>query len=175
MKRVLLTGMSGTGKSTVAAELAALGYKAVDADDAGFSEVVTAPPGETTGIGGGQDWVWRADRVDELLSTEDADLLFLAGCSPNQGGFHARFDHIVLLSAPTAVIAQRLATRTTNRFGKDPHELARTLQLRLTVEPLLRRSATFEIDTSVPLDEVVAAILTHVSPTAPSESRSPAG
>ena len=33
MKRVLLTGMSGTGKSTVINELAARGYKAVDIDD----------------------------------------------------------------------------------------------------------------------------------------------
>jgi len=32
MKRVLLTGMSGTGKSTVVAELVGLGFKAVDLD-----------------------------------------------------------------------------------------------------------------------------------------------
>ena len=32
VKRILLTGMSGTGKSKVIGELAARGYKAVDAD-----------------------------------------------------------------------------------------------------------------------------------------------
>jgi putative protein kinase ArgK-like GTPase of G3E family len=32
VKRVLLTGMSGTGKSTVIGELATLGYKAIDTD-----------------------------------------------------------------------------------------------------------------------------------------------
>ncbi len=37
MKCVLLTGMSGTGKSTVIEELAARGYKAVDADADGWS------------------------------------------------------------------------------------------------------------------------------------------
>ena len=40
MKRILLTGMSGTGKSTLISELAARGYKAVDADCDAFSEWV---------------------------------------------------------------------------------------------------------------------------------------
>ena len=38
MKRILLTGMSGTGKSTLISELAARGYKAVDVDCDEFSE-----------------------------------------------------------------------------------------------------------------------------------------
>ena len=159
MKRVLLTGMSGTGKSTVIAELAARGYKAVDADDAGLSDVVRVPADEPTGLDPGQDWVWREDRSNDLLSTEDGDVLFLGGCSPNQGKFYPRFDHVVLLSAPADVIVERLATRTTNPYGKRPEEVARTLALLETVEPLLRRGAGHEIDTSVPLDQVVARVL----------------
>lgn len=45
MKRILLTGMSGTGKSTVICELAALGYKAVDADSDEYSEWVEVSGG----------------------------------------------------------------------------------------------------------------------------------
>lgn len=45
MKRVLLTGMSGTGKSTVIRELAARGYRAIDAGDAGWSHCCGAPLG----------------------------------------------------------------------------------------------------------------------------------
>ena len=40
MKRLLLTGMSGSGKSTVINALAARGYKAVDLDCDTFSEWV---------------------------------------------------------------------------------------------------------------------------------------
>ena len=159
MKRVLLTGMSGTGKSTVIEALAARGYKAVDTDEGGLSELVSVPDDEPTGLDPGQDWVWREDRIHTLLSTDDADVLFLSGCAPNQGTFYPQFDHIVLLTAPAHVIVERLATRTTNPYGKRPEEVARVLGLLQTVEPLLRRGAGAVVDTSVPLDQVVATVL----------------
>jgi dephospho-CoA kinase len=162
MKRVLITGMSGTGKSTVIAALAARGHKVVDADEPEFSELVSVPEGELTGLGSGTDWMWREARIDALLATQDADTLFVSGTSPNQGKFYAQFDHVVLLTAPPALIAQRLATRTNNNFGKNPDQLARTLRLQQEVEPLLRRGADIEVDTAAPLDEVVATILQRI-------------
>lgn len=159
MKRVLLTGMSGTGKSTVIAELAARGYKAVDTDDHGLSELVSVPDDEPTGLDPGQDWVWREDLIQDLLATEDADVLFVSGCAPNQGKFYPQFDQIVLLTAPAAVIVERLATRTNNSYGKRPEEVARVLGLVQTVEPLLRRGAGHVVDTSGPLEQVVETVL----------------
>jgi shikimate kinase len=159
VKRVLLTGMSGTGKSTVIEELTARGYKAVDADYHGLSALVSVPDDELTGLDPGLDWVWREDRIQDLLSIEDADVLFLAGCSPNQGKFYPQFDHVVLLTAPAPVIVERLATRTTNPYGKRPEDIARTLGLLQTIEPMLRRGAGHEIDTTMPLDQVVAQVL----------------
>jgi hypothetical protein len=110
------------------------------------------------------DWVWREDRIRRLLSSEDGQTLFVSGCKSNQGKFYPQFDHIVLLSAPTHLIVERLATRTTNPYGKHPNELAQVLGYLRTVEPLLRRAASLEVDTSAPLDQVVAAILDHVQP-----------
>lgn len=60
MKRILLTGMSGTGKSTVIRELAARGYKAVDADGDEFSqwmEVEGVAFADVTPVDGNRDWV----------------------------------------------------------------------------------------------------------------------
>jgi dephospho-CoA kinase len=160
VKRVLITGMSGTGKSTVISELAARGYKAVDADYNDLSELVSIPASsDRSGLGAEQDWIWREDRIADLLSTEDADVLFLSGTASNQGKFYRQFDHIVLLTAPASVMTERLVGRTNNPYGKDPRELARALALKQTVEPLLRRGADVEIDTSVPVDEVVERIL----------------
>jgi dephospho-CoA kinase len=147
VKRVLLTGMSGTGKSSVVRELAARGYKAVDTDD-GWCEPL--PDGRQQ---------WRADAVAELLATEDSDVLFVAGCEENQVTFHDRFDHIVLLSAPVETLVERLAARTDNPYGRSPEELSRVLDDVRAVEPLLRRVARHEVRTTVPLDQVVTTVL----------------
>lgn len=162
MKRILLTGMSGTGKSTIIAELAARGYKAVDADCDEFSEFAEYS-GDTGAFGPpvevGRDWVWREDRMQDLLGAEDADALFLSGCAENMGSFVPQFDHIILLSAPAEVIVARLAARTRNAYGSRPDQVARVLSLMETVEPLLRRIAGYEIDTSASVADVVAAVL----------------
>ena len=147
MKRVLLTGMSGVGKSSVVLELVARGYKAVDTDD-GWCEPL--PDGRQQ---------WRADAVQELLSTEDADVLFVAGSEENQVQFHPQFDHIILLSAPREILLERLATRTNNPYGKSPEERRRFLGDVEAVEPLLRRVADHEVVTTVPVPEVVSTVL----------------
>jgi dephospho-CoA kinase len=150
MKRVLLTGMSGTGKTSVVRELGNRGYKAIDTDD-GWVEPLAD---------GRQRW--RADAIQRLLDTEDADVLFIAGCEENQAQFHSRFDHIVLLSAPLDTLVERLATRTDNPYGKAPEERARFLDDVQSVEPLLRTVATLEIRTTAPLGDAVTQILRSV-------------
>jgi shikimate kinase len=150
VKRILLTGMSGTGKSVLIGELAACSYKAVDADCDAFSEWVEFIGGSGAAespVEAGRDWMWRENRIQELLSTEDADVLFLSGCAQNMRKFLPQFDHVVLLSAPADVIVERLNTRTNSPYGKHPDEVARVLSLLETVEPLLRGAARYEIDT----------------------------
>lgn len=66
VKRILLTGMSGTRKSSVIRELFARGYKAVDTDDGWFEP---QPDGRQ---------MWREDAIQTLLTTEDADVLLNA-------------------------------------------------------------------------------------------------
>jgi len=157
--------VSGTGKSTLIRQLAVLGYKAIDADDDDLSEWVTVSgDSEVRGSTSEREWMWREDRMQRLMSTEDADVLFVSGCARNQVKFYPQFDHIVVLSAPARLIVGRLATRTTNPYGKRPDEVSQVLQLQQTVEPMLRRSASLELDTSVPVDEVVKAILDAVRP-----------
>jgi shikimate kinase len=110
-------------------------------------------------LDGGKDWVWRAERIQALLEADDVPLLFLSGTSPNQGQFYNQLDAVILLTAPPEVIVERLATRTTNPFGKHPDEVARVLALQETIEPLLREDATHVIDTRLRLDDVIERTL----------------
>jgi dephospho-CoA kinase len=146
---VLVTGMSGTGKSAALVELARRGYRVVDTDYGGLSEEVPASDE--------REWeqVWREDRIDELLDEHDDSVLFVSGCVSNQGRFYPRFDAVVLLSAPADVILERVAMRKTNDFGKTDAERDLITNDLATFEPLLRAGATAEIDTRAPLNEVV--------------------
>lgn len=153
MSRVLVTGMSGTGKSTALAELAARGFRVVDTDSTAWSRWIPASPA-TEG-----EWLWREDRIAELLATAGEGTLYVSGCMSNQGKFYDRFDAIILLSAPAEVILGRVDSRTTNDYGKGPGERERILHHLETVEPMLRATATHEIDAGSPIGEVVDALV----------------
>jgi dephospho-CoA kinase len=149
---VLVTGMSGTGKSAALAELARRGHRVVDTDSGDYAEEVPSPDE------GGWEQLWREDRIHALLDEHEDGVLFVSGCVANQGTFYPRFDAVVLLSAPVDVLLERVATRETNTFGKSEAERKRILYDLATFEPLLRAGATAEADTRAPLDEVVDAL-----------------
>jgi hypothetical protein len=62
---------------------------------------------------------------------------------------------VVLLSAPVEVLLARIAARTDNPYGKRPEERAAILENLAVVEPLLRATATAEIDTTAPIETIV--------------------
>jgi shikimate kinase len=105
--RVLLTGMSGVGKSTLVAALGERGHRAVDTDSETWSRWEMLPDGS-------RDWVWREDAVAGLLAADDGRTLFLAGCKTNQGRFYGQLDAVVLLTAPPGVLLERIDARDDN-------------------------------------------------------------
>jgi hypothetical protein len=148
---VLITGVSGSGKSSLVHELRWRGFAAYDPDEDGFSE-----PGPNGA------WAWRVDLVQQLLDDHRDDLLFFAGCSDEQTEFS--FDHTVLLTAPVDVIVGRLRTRSTNPYGKSPGEIDRVLAEIPWVLPLLRKSAEVIVETTVPVTNVADALVAAVLP-----------
>lgn len=159
MKRVLITGMSGTGKSAVIEELLARGYRAHDLDTPEWSEWIDADPSDVLTPSRGKDWVWREDRVRALLSASGDGKLFISGCAENMGLFFPLLDTVILLSAPVATLTERLAARPVDRYGHAAEERRKVADLTSTIEPLLRQSADGEIDTRRPVQATVDEVL----------------
>lgn len=133
--RVLVTGMSGVGKSTLLEEMKQRGWVTIDTDYGAWKTDAES---------------WRAHRMTELLDAE-AEVI-VAGTVENQGQFYDRFDHIALLSAPAEILIERVRTRTNNPYGKSAAEQADIRRYIAEVEPLLRAGATLELDATLPID-----------------------
>ncbi len=105
-----------------------------------------------------------------LLDSSAGGTLFVAGRVTNQSSFHDRFDAVVLLNAPTAVLLDRVARRTTNTYGKTPQERAEILADIAEIEPALRATCTHELDAGRPIEDV-AADLISIAATLPATGR----
>ncbi|NUL48581.1 AAA family ATPase [Cellulosimicrobium funkei] len=137
MARILITGMSGAGKTTVLAELRRRGHMTVDTDYDGWEL---------------PDHRWDEPRMAQLLASH-SDVV-VSGTVENQGVFYDRFEYVVLLTAPLRVLLERVGARTNNPYGgseADRNEIAGYVQ---TVEPLLRRGATHELDGRRPTSDL---------------------
>ena len=129
MARVLITGMSGAGKSSVLEILASRGRITVDTDYDGWTLA---------------EGLWDAERMRELL-LRSPDIAVSAAVE-NQGELYDLFDHVVLLSAPVEVYLERVRNRTNNPYGTTPEQHEQIRVYTIEVEPLLRTGATHELD-----------------------------
>ena len=113
---VLVTGMSGTGKSSALALLARHGHDTVDTDEPGWIIQGQTPDGSEP--------LRDLDRVGALLDRHRAGWLFIAGCVANQRELYECFDAVVLLSAPIDVLLERVTDRG-NPFGSTSEDRAK--------------------------------------------------
>lgn len=141
MVKVLVTGMSGTGKSTVLAELGSRGHITVDTDYGQW----TLPSG-----------TWDEQRMTDLLARHQH--LIVSGTVENQGNFYPHFDHIVLLSAPLPVLLQRVRNRRNNNYGKTAEQQSQIAAYKQSIEPLLREGATLELDSRQSVEDLARCI-----------------
>jgi dephospho-CoA kinase len=146
---VLVTGMSGTGKSSALALLARHGHDTLDTDEPGWIIQSQTPDGSEP--------LWDLDRVGALLDRHRAGWLFIAGCVANQRELYDRFDAVVLLSAPIDVLLKRVTDRG-NPFGSTSKDRTKIASDLAAYEPLLRAGADHEIVTTAPIAEVVSAL-----------------
>ena len=154
MTSILITGMSGTGKSSVIEDLRRRGVRAIDTDTDEWSEWRRDPKD------GSHDWTWREERIRALLTDSGHQSIVISGCKTNQGRFYPLLDRVVLLTAPLDTLLYRVMHRTNNDYGKTPFDQFMIRQHLETVEPLLRTSSDLVLDTvHFSIEEVADAIV----------------
>ncbi len=72
--------MSGNGQSSALVELGELGFRVIDTDEPGWTEWSDSEAG----------FVWREDRIVDLLACEVGPCLYVSGTVSNQGRFYPR-------------------------------------------------------------------------------------
>ena len=147
MSKILLTGMSGVGKSTVLKALCSPNTICVDLDESMW--MVTD-----------QDTGKRCIAVPELLSwlkQQDAQNVVLAGCESNQGGLYPYLDSVIVMTAPLEVMRSRILERA-NPYGKSENEWRQIQEDVLNVEPLLKKRCSCVCNTDKPVAKVLDEI-----------------
>ncbi|MEU0677050.1 AAA family ATPase [Streptomyces sp. NPDC006172] len=164
MTLVWVTGNSGTGKSTVCGMLRERGFVAFDADEDGFSrwidradgDVVVDPPYPVPeGWLDRYGWAIVSERVEALVDESRSRIAFLCGSAENEADVLDLFDLIVCLVIDESTLRHRLATRTTNTFGRHPEELAAALKWNPRMRAIYESRGATIIDATKPLAEVV--------------------
>ena len=130
-KRYYITGVSGTGKSTVAEELNKRGFFAIDQDSRVYGlckwkhNTTKEDAQFQYGIGKefleANDWYCDVPKLEQLLETATGPA-FVCGVTANQDDYLNLFDKVFLLQCSPETFSKRIDERENNQFGKDPSE-----------------------------------------------------
>jgi adenylate kinase family enzyme len=166
---ILVTGISGVGKSTVREELARRGFAAFDTDEdeiAQWTHKVTgritpliAEAHRTPEFLASNEWRAEPERVRDLADENAGQNVFLCGAIGNEAEVWPLFDTVFCLSIDEVTLRHRLATRSTHNFGTKPHELELLLAWHEVIDDHYRGRGAIMIDASRSPEHIADEIL----------------
>ena len=168
---VLITGVSGTGKTTVVSELDNRGHRAYDLE--GMAEYFTHINPETGEVYEEFDqndlemlrkgeYVCDTAKLKNLVQDNAEPLTFFGFAASNLEELFPLFDEIVLLTASKESIRERLSKRPVWDFGGPPEVQEWVLGWRDEWEDTIRDEGAITISTDQNIEETVTAILNAV-------------
>jgi dephospho-CoA kinase len=124
--RVLITGRSGSGKSTICRELVARGQPAFDGDRiSGLADWVDTATGQIVSMDYSRpidrtryEWRWSEPVIDAFL--HDHNPVFMCGSADNDLACFNKFDRVFVLDLPPELQRTRILGRTEHDYGRLP-------------------------------------------------------
>ncbi|MEK6963913.1 MAG: AAA family ATPase [Nanoarchaeota archaeon] len=162
MSNYLIEGLSGTGKSSVCAELHKRGYTVIEADEV-FGFYGDPATGLPTKEKIQANWIWDRNKVNCAIGKPLDHDVFVCGGSMNQDEFRPYFKKVFCLYVDDETLKNRLLSRTNNDFGKHPEDLARQLEWNQGTVKYAKEKGSILIDATKPLGRVVDEVLSHTS------------
>jgi len=174
-----ITGIAGSGKSTVLRELKDRGYEAYDVDEAGPATAKWHH--NTTGFVHPKSSVKQEQRTPEFLASHSWKVprqevielaqqarektIFLGGSIANESEIQDVFRLVFALVVDDNILERRLTARASeasNHWGKNSHELEQSLAMNHELHERYKEFGYVIIDAAQTIDAVIAEILGHI-------------
>lgn len=143
MVKVLLTGMSGVGKTTILDHLNQDGHLTIDLDYDGWIFF---------------DGTMDVQRILDYINHNRNKSIFLAGTAINQKEIYPYLDFVITLTAPLEVMKERIQARENNSFGKSEEEWAKVVDDKIHFEARIIQSSDLTISTDKSIHDVMKEI-----------------
>lgn len=167
---ILITGVSGSGKSSICAELNNAGYETYDLDSMSDVAIMidrqTKQPvlkidhhNDAKKIQE-MDWIYQEDKLRTLIADQKNEIAFYCGIPSNLNEILPMFSKIILLSVTNPdIIRQRLTNRTSNDFGKSKEVQEWVLAGKDKLEKELREKGAILVSAEIDLSDTTKTII----------------
>lgn len=170
LMNTLITGVAGSGKTTIAAELTKQGYDARNMDDieglCSWIDLETGKPNPHFERESADDWVdtydwwWDENKLRRLLG--ETASTFFCGSSGNQDKYYHLFDKVFLLETDDELIRERvLHSERDHDYGRMPGELEAILGYYKDFQNKAKKFGATVIDAHKPVADIVSIILSE--------------
>ncbi len=171
MALIFITGLAGSGKSYLTLALREKGYEAYDTDDDGLARWqhnetrIIHPKSSVKAYMRTQKFIsehsWNVPReyVEELAVKAKDKPVFLLGVMDNEEDLGELFAKKFALIIDEKTLTHRLKARTNNDWGKQPHELEKTLTGAKAAIERWQSLGYTEIEAAQSADRVMAQII----------------